>query len=104
MVIMAIMKQNTTDLAFLIRKMTIKIAVITYYGKSLNNGHVPETGSSIIACSKHFLLIYVVFQGLYYSNKIDRFCLQVRVAPDDRLLANARHMIVKPKFILISYI
>ena len=37
--------------------------------------------------------------GLYYSNEIDCFCLQVRVRPDDRLLANARYMIVKPKFI-----
>ena len=30
----------------------------------------------------------MVFQGLYYNNKIDCFCFQVCVVPDDRLLAN----------------
>ena len=58
----------------------------------------------IIACFKYFLLIYVIFQGLYYSNEIDYFCFQVRMALDDRLLANARYMIVKPRFILNSHI
>ena len=41
------------------------------------------------------MLIYVVFQSLYYSREVDCFGFQVGMAPDDRLFANARYMIVK---------
>ena len=41
------------------------------------------------------MLIYVVFQSLYYSREVDCFGFQVGMAPDDQLFANARYMIVK---------
>ena len=59
------------------------------------------TGSCKIACSKHFLLIYVVFQSLYYSSKVDCFGFQAGKAPDDQMLG--MYMIVKfflPKSLL----
>ena len=53
------------------------------------------TGSYKIASFKHFLLICAVFQSFYYSSKADCFGFQVGMAPNNRLLANARYMIVK---------
>ena len=84
---MAIMKQNTTSLVFLICNRTIKIAVITYYGKLSNNGCVPETGSWITSLFQTFPADSCGVSGIILQQQ-DRLVLFPRAHGTRRSIAN----------------
>ena len=45
--------------------------------------------------ARHFLLVYVVFQGLYHTSRLWYFSFQVGTAHNDQSLITAKYIIIK---------